>query len=99
MNPGEEEVIAIRCKACGKLHVKEDHPDKDTYITFHGNVTIGERGGVIGPCDSLGPQRYCRSLKCLGSISHFIGDLIGTQPRLKGFNQSINFPSGNGLSD
>lgn len=37
-------IEAVQCIECGKLHDKL----AETFIAFHGNVTVGLLGGVIG---------------------------------------------------
>jgi len=39
-----EWIECVKCVSCGKLHPK----DSETFYVFHGNVTIGLKGGIIG---------------------------------------------------
>ena len=61
-----EKVEAIRCTACGSLHLAED----ETYFAVVGNILIGKQGGIIGNNLSekkhmvTGVTAYCRKPEC-----------------------------------
>ena len=59
-------VEAVECCCCGTLH----EIDSEDYVAFHGNVTIGMKGGLIGNnLDEEGRVAnvsiYCRNKYCL----------------------------------
>jgi hypothetical protein len=59
----------ITCAICGKKH----SPDRETFFTFWGNVTVGLSGGVIGnnfdERGRLGRITFiCRDEKCMSLL-------------------------------
>ena len=67
----KEEIIAIECSKCGKLHKK----NSNTYVTLKGGVHIGESGGILGRKE--GNTYYCPECfkeEVADKIEHYYGD-------------------------
>jgi len=70
----EEQVIkAIKCDFCGVLHAY----DSEEYLSFVGNVCVGENGGIIGnnldkDLTVIRKSRYCRKRECLGVLLNIL---------------------------
>ena len=58
-------VTVVLCEKCGKMH----RLDSEDFVAFHGKVTIGENGGIVGKGDDTEHVSiYCRNQECLNSI-------------------------------
>ena len=57
-------VEGVQCMTCNKLHDIESK----TFISFHGNVTIGKGGGIYGNSDNTLISVFCKNSKCLESL-------------------------------
>lgn len=78
---------AIQCDSCKSLHL----PEAETFVTFLGNLYIGETGGVIGnnietdPAGNITKVRstvLCRRYSCLSELIRAVG------PQALGFSNS-----------
>jgi len=61
-NPNTD-ILAVECFKCHTLHRK----DSDSYVSFQGNLFIGEYGGVLGGKPGSNAI-FCRKLDCLKEV-------------------------------
>lgn len=54
-------IECVKCEVCGKLLDSKS----DDFIVFHGNVTVGLSGGIIGNTDNTKKTICCRNWKCI----------------------------------
>lgn len=61
-------IECVKCEVCGKLI---DNKSND-FIVFHGNVTVGLSGGVIGNADNTKETVCCRNWNCIKNLFKYV---------------------------
>jgi hypothetical protein len=56
-------IPAVSCTKCGALHPAT----ADSFVVFHGIVTKGQEGGIVGNAGGK-PTIYCARVPCLADI-------------------------------
>ena len=71
--PFVEQTGIVRCHHCKRIHVASE----DTFLAVHGNVTVGQYGGLIG--NNLGPNGqvlhstvFCMTPECVAAMFNCI---------------------------
>jgi hypothetical protein len=70
-----DSIAAVKCCVCGVLHEIE----ADTFVSIHGNITIGIHGGVVGDnFDEFGNLKRCTYIcKHPACFNELMGDVWG----------------------